>query len=983
MWKSSATTTNLGQTSSLYSQDHANEDGDLYVYGHLTISTTTEYWSYATDFDGTDLSGGSERQVNVYIQSNSTTTVDTGTLQIIGESGNETTIQNQGSGTYTFIVSGGTLNFNQYSFTDMNIYGLQLIGSPTISELSNGYFDLSVDTGALISVASTTINTNPSLTFDNVGFNATSSFTGNNVVLDGSTDNAWYFTNSYGSIGGEDYDIDGFDDCGSIRFDDSSCLITEQSHYRWRNDDGGEGGPNSEWYGDSTFDLRKRVRVVNDDNQAYSSTSVKLNISYESGMKSDFTDLRFTSGDGITEIPFWVEDYTASTDAQVWVLIPNLPANSQAVLQMYYGSSTATTISSGSSVFNAFDDFEDNNITEYSGDTSLFSASASLVFGGVYALKPTNTSGKTTDGIFRFDKTVSQGEILRYMQYVDISAGSGDEACTLFAMQSPGTTNQNYAVCLEQFGTDRVSISKDVSNSDTSGTVLASTSVSYTTGWYEVEVDWQTDDTIDVSLYNSSGSLVATSTASDSSYSSGGFGYAFWFQNGAWDSFVSYPRTITKPISYIGVEQNDGGASWLSALDTAGTLQLNQVGRLRFSVENAGLDITGQQYRIEYAAKGVAPTCGSVSSGSYATVPNQSSCGSSPICMATSTHMADGDSTSDHLFGTDGEFVAGKMIESPSNQSASLDIDQNYYTELEYALKITSNATGNYCFRVTNAGTELDFYAKVAELNIRFDPSFGSVALNGGQDISLTPGTTTKIYATGTVTDLNGYADLMHATATIYRSGAGAACTPDNNNCYVVSTSESSCSFTDCAGNSCTLSCLADVQFHADPTDADTSEGQEWLAYMEVEDQSSGYDFASAPGVELLTMRALDVDSLIDYGSLAADTDTGSYNPTTTVTNIGNTPIDIDVEATDLSDGNTSSISAEKQKMATSTFTYSACASCYQLSSSTPVSLDLNLSKPSDVVPPTTSDVYWGISIPFTAASAPHTGLNTFTAISI
>ncbi len=981
MWHSTAATTTVNTSSSLYSQDNNNVNGALYIYGDLTMASSTEYWSYATDFDGTSLSG-SERAVNVYLAQNATTTVTTGSLQIVGASGFETAIQNQGTGTYSFAVSGGTLNANYYEFSGLNINGLRLSELSTITNLANGNFDLAVNTGTLITLSSTTLNANPSKIFDNVGFTATTGISGYNIELIGETSNAWRLTNSYGNVDGEGFDIDGIDACGSIRFDDSSCLLTEQTHVRWRADDGEEGVPNSEWY-DTGFDYRTRVRVLNNDNQAYSSTSVKVAVPYDASMQSDFGDLRFTSDDGQTEIPFWVEKYTASTDAQVWVRVPTLPASSHATVFMYYGSSTAASVSDGVSTFDTFDDYEDNNISEYSGDTSLFSVVSSPVFGGVYALKASNTSGKTTDGIFRFDDTVEQGKIIRYMQYIDTTAGSGDEPCTLFGVQSPGTTNQNYGVCLELFGTDRLSLSRDVDNNDTSGVVLATSTVTYSTGWYEVEVDWQTDDSIDVTLYNSAGTSVASVSATDSNYTSGGYGYSFWFQNGAWDSFTARPRVATKPTVYLGAKQTSGGASWLSALDGTGSAIANDVVRLRVSVENSGLDVTAQQYRLEYAAKGAAPTCESVSGGSYIVVPNQASCGSSPVCMQTSSYVANVDTTTDLLFGTDGTFSAGAIVASPSSETAGIDVDQNYYTELEYVLTPTSNASDAYCFRVTNTGAELDFYAKVAELGLQFDPTFGAVTLNGGADISLTPGTTTTVTVTGTVSDFNGAGDLTHATATVYRSGAGAACTPDNNNCYVASTENGQCTFASCLGSSCQLTCEVNMYFHADPTDDGAYLGQEWLAYTEAEDYSGGYDFASAPGVQLLALRALAVDSIINYGALEADSNTGSYNPTTTVTNIGNVPINVDIEGTSLSDGISSSISTDLQKVATSSFTYGACVSCQQLSTSSPVTLGLNLSKPSAPNPPVETEVYWGIAIPFTVSSAPHTGTNIFTAIGV
>jgi hypothetical protein len=952
----------------------------LNIYGDFTIATTTEYWSYATDFDGVALSGLSQRAVAVRFAQNATTTLESGTLAIIGSVGATTSMARIATGTYAFLVSGGTFNANYYSFTHLNATGLQFTGTPTITDLSYGYYDLAVASGTLISLAADSLNANASKVLTTVGFNATGPLAGYNLTLVGSTSNAWRFSGNYGLIGGEAFDVDGIDACGSIRFDDSACLLTEQTQIRWRNDDGGEGAPNSEWY-NSSFDYRKRVRIVNDDSSAYASTAVKIAVTYSSNMQSDFDDLRFTSDGGTTSIPFWVEKYTASTDAVVWVRVPTLAAENSATVFMYYGSSTAVNQSSGSATFTTFDDFEDNNISEYSGDTSLFQTDTSPVYGGTYALEAANVNGRTTDGIYRTGSTTAQGQIIRYMQYLNTTTGSGDEACTLFGVQSPGSNNNNYAVCLEQFGTDRIVLAKNVIDNDVSGTVLASTSVTYSTGWYEVEIDWQTNNSIKAYLYNSAGTLLASTTATDSSYSSGGIGYTFWFQHGAWDSYTARTRAMLRPTVYFGSEQVDGGASWSSVQNTIGSAIPGNSTRLRIAIENSGLDITNQTFELEYAAKGVAPSCEAVASLDYAVVPNQASCGSSPICMQTSTNVTNDQSATDLLASTRGTYVAGKVVESPSSITTSLDIDQDMYTELEYVLTPTLNASDAYCFRVTNAGTPLDFYGKVAELGLQFDPVFGAVTLNQGNPITLNPGATTTVYATGTITDFNGYTDILRGTSTIYRSGAGAACTADTNDCYISTSASSSCSFTTCAGNTCVLSCRADIYFHADPTDVTPYEGEEWLAYLEVSDQSGGYDFASALGVELYSLRALSVDSAINYGSLLVSDNTGSYNPTTTVANLGNTSFDIEIDGTDLSDGAASVIPANQQKFATSTFTYSSCVSCSLVSSSTPVELSVGLLKPSAPTPPVSAAVYWGIAVPLGVNSAPHQGVNVFTPV--
>ncbi len=982
-WNSSAATTTVSTGASWYSQDHGVSDGVLNIYGDFRIATTTEYWSYSTDFDGAPLNGLSQRAVTVRHSQNATTTLISGALNILGTTTASTSITHQATGTYSFVVEGGTIQAQYYTFSNLDALGVQFVNTPTITNLSNGYYNLAVNTGILISLSTTSLDANASKVWSAVGFNATSGLSGINVSLSGSTSNAWRFSGSYGNLDGEAFDDDGLTACGSIRWDDSGCLLTQQSYVRWRNDDGGEGAPTSEWYS-SEYDYRKRVRIVNSDASSYASTAVKITVAYDSNMQADFDDLRFTAVDGVTPVPYWVERYTASTDAIVWVRVPDIAANSIATVFMYYGSSTASTTSSGVATFSAFDDFEDNNISEYSGDTGLFQTDTAPVYGGTYALEAINKSGRTTDGIFRTALTVSQGQIIRWMQYLNTTTGLGDEACTLFGVQAPGTSNNNYAVCLEQFGIDRIAIAKNVSDNDVSGTVLASTTATFATGWYEVEVDWQTNNTIKAYLRTDAGALVASTTATDASYTTGGLGFSFWFQNGSWDSMTARSRAMIAPTVYFGAEQTDGGATWSNALNAAGNGVPGDTKRLRIAVENSGLDITAQTFQLEFASKGTAPSCEAVSSVGYAPVPNQASCGSSPVCMQTSTNLTDDDVTTDLLASTTGAFTAGRVVESPSALTSALDVNQNYYTELEYVLTPTINATSSYCFRVTNGGTPLDFYSKIAELGLQFDPAFGPVTLNNGTPIILTPGTTTAVYATGTVTDFNGYTDIVRGTSTIYRSGVefGPSCIPDSNNCYVSNTASTTCTFTNCTGNTCTLSCRADIIFHAEATDELPYEGEEWMANLEVSDSGGGYDFAPASGVELQTLRYMTVDAAINYGSLAVTENTGSYNPTTTISNLGNVEFNVEVSGSDLTDGSSSIIPADEQKFATSTFTYGSCLMCSLVSTSTPVELSLGLVKPTAANPPVSAPIYWGIEVPLGVASVPHQGVNYFVPVS-
>lgn len=459
---------------------------------------------------------------------------------------------------------------------------------------------------------------------------------------------------------------------------------------------------------------------------------------------------------------------------------------------------------------------------------------------------------------------------------------------------------------------------------------------------------------------------------------------SYWFHYGGWDSVGSRPTLTTEPTIRFGAEQGDGGASFKAALDTTASYDVADIARLRIAIENSGLAITNQQLLLEYAAMGVAPSCEAVNPANFDPVPVQASCGTSPICMQSSALVTNGATIGDLLFGPNGTFTAGQLRENPSNISSALSIGQDQYTEMEYVITPTVNTVDeNLCFRVTNNGTPFDTYLSVARMTFQFDPTVSNVVLNAGNDISLLPGTTTRVYATTTATDLNGSNDLAYATTTFYRSGAagGASCSPNNNNCYVASGAQ--CDFTSCAGNSCEVQCYADIFFHADPTDTgSTYNGQEWFAFIEVEDYSDGYDFETSIGQLMNTLRAIDVNNAISYGSLAVSSNTGSYNASTTVENLGNVEINLEVEGTDMTDGVGAEIPADRQKFATSTFSYGVCTTCSQLSSTTPFELDVDLSKPTTNSPPVSDAIYWGVEVPLGINSAPHQGINVFTPVS-
>lgn len=981
IWKSSAATTTTVGSGSLYSQDHAGGDGDLYIFGTYTRSSGSDYWSHATDFDGAALGGGA-RQVDVRIATGSSVSFSGGALAIVGTASATSTIASTGTGTYGFSVSGGTLNANYYQVRGTDTNGLSLSGSVVIASLSYGDFELGVSGGSMLTVAGSVIDANASQQYQGIRF-ATSSgvSSGYNVTKTGSAAAGWTFVGHYGNYDGEAFDQDGGDSCGNVRWDDSSCLFVSQQHFRWRNDDGGEGAPDSEWMSLS-WSKRKKIAISNANATGYSNYPVRVVVEYDGDMQGDFDDLRFTDASGTTTLNYWIESSVVSASSTVWIEVPSLPSSGSATVYMYYGNGSATSSADGSSTFSFFESFESDSLAAYSGDTSLFDTDTTFNYNGSYGLDVgSNVTQFTTSGLYRTGSLTSNDQTIRYYQYVD--ASQQDEPCTLFGV---GGSGSNYAVCLDAYPSQQVSIAKNVTRNDESGTVLATTSVTYATGWYEVVIDWLSSGTrIAVNVYNISGALFATATSSDTTHTSGGMGFSFWGQHGGWDFYTARPYAAVTPTAVFGVEQVSGGATWAAAEDAmlAG-LATNQNIRLRFSIQNTGTYISGKLFRLQVAPKGAALSCEAVSYDDYTDVPTTSGgCSTSAACMTTSSQFANQSSTASLLsYPASMAFAAGQVLEDPSNQTSSSTVPAITATEVEYNFQMTNNATASeYCFRVFDgyAATELDNYQNVAEASIQHGPQITDLELNDTMSIALTEGTSTVIVASSTVTDLNGYDDIISATSSIYRSGVGASCTADDNNCYQGATT--SCSFSNCAGNSCTLICSASIRYFAEATDASSTYPLEnWFATFAVEDSTGARDTETSPVVELLTLYALSVNvGSIDFGSLYVGQDTGAVNATTTFSNTGNAPIDIELAGTDLTAGS-DTIDVGEQKFATSTFIYGSCSVCQFLSGAA-TDVDVNLAKQTATTTPSTDDLYWGLNIPEGTGATTYGGTNTFIAV--
>ena len=117
------------------------------------------------------------------------------------------------------------------------------------------------------------------------------------------------------------------------------------------------------WY-NSSWLYRKPITVDNTSGtNTLTNYQVQVSVTHDSGMQSDFDDIRFTDSDGTTLLDYWLETSTTSVSAIFWVEVPSIAASSTATIYMYYGNSSATSTSNGIATFEerGFDDFESYN----------------------------------------------------------------------------------------------------------------------------------------------------------------------------------------------------------------------------------------------------------------------------------------------------------------------------------------------------------------------------------------------------------------------------------------------------------------------------------------------------------------------------------------------------------------------------------------------------------------------------------------------
>jgi hypothetical protein len=198
---------------------------------------------------------------------------------------------------------------------------------------------------------------------------------------------------------------------------------------------------------------------------------------------------------------------------------------------VWYGNRATETV---------VDDFEDGDISEYTGTTSGWSVTTGdQVNGQESLLADWNSSDRTIGSTSGLATYPTRGDVWRFHCRMNDPGSSNVQRA---GMHFIGTdTSNSYAVELNGF-TPNFRISDFTGGTQST---LQSTSQSYTDQWYEVEVDTSSGNDITCTLYDAGGTQQAQITATDSDHSGGLVGWRVLHGSGTpAETYFDYCRII-------------------------------------------------------------------------------------------------------------------------------------------------------------------------------------------------------------------------------------------------------------------------------------------------------------------------------------------------------------------------------------------------------------------------------------------------------
>ncbi|MDD5164861.1 MAG: DUF2341 domain-containing protein, partial [Patescibacteria group bacterium] len=152
------------------------------------------------------------------------------------------------------------------------------------------------------------------------------------------------------------------------------------------------------------WEKRKEIIITNNNTKDLVNFEVNVNISHDSVMNPDFSDIRFTDSDKTTLLNYGWDINDDGTDqkqneysATAVVKIPLIPASSETKIYMYYGNKSASTVANLETTLTWFDHFKTDRSSEYEVFNMLWNTSNSQIvshYGWANSIYPKNLNIK-------------------------------------------------------------------------------------------------------------------------------------------------------------------------------------------------------------------------------------------------------------------------------------------------------------------------------------------------------------------------------------------------------------------------------------------------------------------------------------------------------------------------------------------------------------------------------------------------------------
>ncbi len=301
------------------------------------------------------------------------------------------------------------------------------------------------------------------------------------------------------------------------------------------------------------FAYRRPITLDNSAGPDYNALPIKIVVDTQTlisagKMKSDCSDVRFTDSDGVTELPYWLERGCGTTQTVFWVKVPDIPGGGEKTIYMYYGNLRAPSASDGSKVFDFFDDFETwRGWTQYG--SGVVQQSNLVAWDGQFSLLKTSNNdpngGYKDLGFVLNYPFVLEAEIYR----VNFSGGNCDRIGVIDDSGNGYGPGYCHNSSLGLFIDIRSGYSGTVSGSNDTGPDLQYQ-------WYKMRMIWEGNGTIIAEYYDANGVLQASTTITDTSYSSFTRVYVFGGHDYAVDDIRIYPYIQNPPAPTVGAEES-------------------------------------------------------------------------------------------------------------------------------------------------------------------------------------------------------------------------------------------------------------------------------------------------------------------------------------------------------------------------------------------------------------------------------------------